>query len=181
MCSDCPAAAWLRSGSWRERELNAEATRFSGSSSAGVDGKGRIVLPADFRRVLEAKSCSYFYATPDLQHPEFLECFGPEHARIIEMQLDEFDPYDEDGRVLRELLIGRMKQLPFDSDGRFVLPAAFRERTGIDKDAFFIGLGATFHIRNKAAGEARSKELEERGSVAARRMMSPGRLRRQAT
>jgi len=161
--------------------MSAEAGRFSGSSSASVDGKGRIVLPADFRRVLEARGCNYFHATPDLQHPEFLECFGPDHARVIEMQLDEFDPYDEDGRILRELLIGRMKQLPFDVDGRFVLPAAFREKTGIDADAFFIGLGPTFHIRSKAAGEARSRELEERGSAAARRMASIGRLRRQGT
>lgn len=61
----------------RERELNAEATRFSGSSSAGVDGKGRIVLPADFRRVLEAKACNYFYATPDLQHPGFSNVSAP--------------------------------------------------------------------------------------------------------
>lgn len=161
--------------------MNAEATRFSGSSSASIDGKGRIVLPADFRRVLEGKGCAFFYATPDLQHPEFLECFGPEHARNIEMQLDEFDPYDEDGRILRELLIGRMKPLSFDADGRFVLPATFREKTKIDAEAFFIGLGATFHIRSKASGEARSRELEERGAVAARRMPSLAKLRRQGS
>lgn len=158
--------------------MNAEATRFSGSSSASVDGKSRIVLPADFRRVLEGKGCNYFYATPDLQHPEFIECFGPDHARNLEAQLDEFDPYDEDGRILRELLIGRMKPLPFDSDGRFVLPAAFREKARIDKEALFVGLGATFHIRDRAAGEARSKDLEERGAAAARRITSHAKLRR---
>ena len=152
---------------------------FTGMQTAKVDAKNRVATPADFRRILtEQKKCLGFHATPNLQNPEFLDCGGDDFVLDLQMQLDEMGPYDEDRLVLDELLIGRMKWLPFDADGRVVLPAPLREKASIKDSVLFFGKGATFQICDGAVGEARMKNLENRGPQASLRLKPIGAIRR---
>lgn len=147
--------------------------RFIGSQTAKVDAKGRIAAPADFRRTLEAKGANGFFATPNLHHPEYLDCGGPDFYAGLRDFVDAYPALGEDRVFLQEALIGRMKEIPFDADGRFILPAAMKEKVGAKDSVFFIGFGDTFQIREGAIAEARMKDVEQRAREAALRLNIP--------
>jgi MraZ protein len=149
------------------------ANYFIGSQTVNVDAKGRIAIPAPFRKVLEAKGTNGFCGTPNLNQPEHIECGGPDFVEAMHNLIDEYEALGEERAVMQEAVLGRMKEMTLDADGRFILHPSLRERAGIKDQAFFIGLGATFQIREGAAGEARMKDIEQRAKEAAARIKIP--------
>lgn len=145
---------------------------FMGAYPLKVDAKGRIAMPADFRREIErdAENDGFvgFMATPSLTGDE-LECAGLGLAHRVRQMIDErFDPYSEEAAALTEALIGLSRKIPFDGDGRFILPPPLRAHAGIEDRVVLIGLGSTFRIR-KGEGDV---ALPERTLALARTALS---------
>ena len=55
-------------------------------------------------------------------------------------------------------------ELPFDGDGRIILPPSLREHAGITNQAAFVGRGNRFQIWEPAAAEAFKRQSRERAS-----------------
>ncbi len=129
--------------------------RFRGESDNKVDTKGRVSIPASFRRVLEAGDPAW---TEGL-HPEFVIVYGGVSRQYLEcytMQaIDEVDEKIEklprgsmQRRHLERMFSGQSVSSTVDETGRIVLPKKLRDKIGIDKTAFFIASGDTFEIWN---------------------------------
>ena len=110
-----------------------------------VDKKGRVSVPAQFRAELASESYQGVVLFRSNVHPA-LEGFAWSHMAEISKRLDNFDMFSEDQDDLATTLFGEAVQVPFDGDGRIVLPVELMEFAGIVERASFVGLGGKFQI-----------------------------------
>ena len=118
-----------------------------------VDRKGRVSVPAPFRNALASDSYQGIIAYPSLTEPA-LDGFS--RAMLEELNQRELDKTMTEGNFERILLGGgtnildtimaMVHELPFDSEGRIVLPAALAEAAQITDKATFVGRGSRFQI-----------------------------------
>ena len=134
---------------------------FSSNVKNRIDGKGRVSVPAAFRKVLELEAVPGVVLIPGMGGQPCIDGMG--HSRLEQMA-DSLDgaPLDPVAYALQVSLIGEARQLQFDEPGRIVLPQDLREMAGLEGEAaLFVGLGRTFQIWNPDAYEARKAELKK--------------------
>ena len=102
---------------------------FTGEHTQKVDGKGRMSIPADFRRVLESGDPEW---TPD-RTPRMYLLYGEhlknqlhgytvaEFAKVVD-QINALPRGSERKQILSRLIIGQSIRLDVDKDGRTVMP-----------------------------------------------------------
>lgn len=148
------------------------ARRFRGSDTFKVDAKGRVSIPAPFRRVIEASD-------PDWREglrPNIVIVYGPAQQDWLEVYtmkaIEEIDEQIEDMQrgsaerlLLEERMYGQSFEAQIDEDGRLVLPQRYREKIGLSSEAFFISAGDYFNIWKpeiyEAKAGARSRRVAE--------------------
>ncbi len=127
--------------------------RFIGEDRFKVDSKGRVSIPASFRRVLAA-------GDPDCaegSHPQvvivygdakrdFLECFTIEAMDRIQAKIERMPRASKKRRALQRLYATHALTTAVDETGRMVLPAKLRNKIGLEGEAFFAGTGEAFEI-----------------------------------
>ena len=109
-----------------------------------VDRKGRVSVPATFRTAIADQSFDGIVAFPSLDY-EALEATGIDRMEAVSAGLDEIEQPDEQ-QSLATLILARSQRLPFDPEGRIVLPEKFAAHAHITESAAFVGLGPTFQI-----------------------------------
>jgi len=129
------------------------ARRFRGESHHKVDTKGRVSIPALFRRVLEAGDPEWTSGlAPSLvivygdQRQNYLECYTVEAINEVDDQIAALPRGSNGRRMLERLFNGLSFPTSVDETGRLVLPAKLRQKIGLDGEAFFIASGDTFQI-----------------------------------
>src|SRR5262245_4990805 len=96
-------------------------TRFSGTHSGKLDGKGRIAFPAVLRNELEAAGGSQVAFRLSHHHP----CIEVRSVAVFDdmiARLSQFDDFDQDGDALATATLAETYLLRLDGDGRIVLP-----------------------------------------------------------
>jgi MraZ protein len=126
------------------RALGEEVALFMSTYVNKVDRKGRVSVPATFRTSLADLSFDGIVAFPSLDY-EALEATGIDRMEAVSARLDELEQPDEQ-QSLATLILARSQRLPFDPEGRIVLPEKFTEHAHITESAAFVGLGPTFQI-----------------------------------
>ena len=129
------------------------AKRFRGESHHKVDSKGRVSIPASFRRVLEASDPSWETGkTPELvivygdHRRNYLECYTIEAIEEVDAKIDRLPRGSVQRKMLSTLFQGQSLPTSVDETGRLVLPAKLRQKIGLEDEAFFIAAGDTFQI-----------------------------------
>ncbi|MEQ8293671.1 MAG: division/cell wall cluster transcriptional repressor MraZ [Roseovarius sp.] len=127
--------------------------RFRGEDTFKVDTKGRISIPASFRRVLEASDPNWTEGlNPELvivygdHRRKFLECYTIEAINEVDEQIEALPRGSMERKMLQRLFHGQSHPTSVDETGRLVLPAKLRKKIGLDDKAFFIAAGDTFQI-----------------------------------
>jgi len=127
--------------------------RFRGESQHKVDTKGRVSIPASFRRVLESGDSNWQSGdNPELvivygdDDRNFLECYTMEAIDEVDAKIDALPRGSEPRKALQRLFHGRSFPTTVDETGRLVLPAKLRNKIGLKGEAFFIAAGDTFQI-----------------------------------
>ena len=129
------------------------ARRFRGEGHHKVDSKGRVSVPASFRRVLEAADANWTEGlNPELvivygdHRRHFLECYTLAAINEVDDKIDALPRGSMERRMLQTLFLGQSFPTTVDETGRLVLPAKLRRKIDLDAEAFFIGAGDTFQI-----------------------------------
>lgn len=127
--------------------------RFRGESQHKVDTKGRVSIPASFRRVLEAGDPNWKSGdNPELvivygdHRRSFLECYTIDAINEVDDKIDALPRGSMQRKMLQRLFHGQSFPTNVDETGRLVLPAKLRAKIELDKEAFFIAAGDTFQI-----------------------------------
>lgn len=76
-------------------------------------------------------------------------------------RLDRFDLFSADQADLSTAIFGESMQLPFDGEGRIVLPQDLIDFCGAGDQVAFVGMGPKFQIWDPAALEARKAAARE--------------------
>lgn len=111
-----------------------------------VDDKGRVSLPAKFRKVISKD----LVVTLNPQN-ECLWVFEPAgfNQWIKQLFVDRFGGYDSSDRQhikLRSKLKARSEDVQVDASGRIMLPAEMRGTVDIDKDVVIVGNTGYFEV-----------------------------------
>jgi len=137
-----------------------------------VDKKGRVSIPAAFRPHLICQNFQGVVVFPAFRSPA-LDCRSwdqmDELTRAIS-QLPEFSPERE---ILSTALFGAATPLPFDPEGRILLPKSLIEQAGLGEEAAFVGKGDSFQIWSPKALQKFMAEAREK--VAAQGLSLPVR------
>ena len=144
----------------KQAEQPREVVDLNGIFRFKVDGKGRVALPAKFRKVLskdlvvtlELKDeCVYVFETPDF------------NDWVHKLFVDKFGEYKESDRMhvrLRSKLKARANDVEVDSSGRIMLPAEIRAAAGIDKEVVIVGDTGRFEIWDAKRYEQVDEEVD---------------------
>jgi transcriptional regulator MraZ len=127
--------------------------RFRGESHHKVDTKGRVSIPASFRRVIEASDPNWKSGeNPELvivygdQRRNYLECYTMEAIEEVDAKIDALPRGSMQRKMLQRLFHGQSFPTTVDETGRLVLPAKLRNKISLEKEAFFMAAGDTFQI-----------------------------------
>jgi MraZ protein len=110
-----------------------------------IDQKGRVSVPAPFRTALASQPFQGVVLFQSTKHP-CLEGFDFQTMVELSERLDHFDMFSDDQDDLAAAIFGQSVQLPFDGDGRIVLPGDLAAHAGLGDQAAFVGLGRKFQI-----------------------------------
>ena len=118
---------------------------FIGTFENKVDRKGRVSVPASFRQILATSAfqgiVAFRYHTLNA-----VEACGLEFLELLDQGISDYELFSEDHDALAFSLFGDSHQLPFDGEGRIILPPVLTKITGIADRAAFVGKGRTFQI-----------------------------------
>ena len=137
------------------------AKRFRGESHHKVDAKGRVSIPALFRRVLESGDPDWTDGlNPQVvivygdEKRKYLECFTAQAIEEVDAKIARLPRGSAKRRALQRLYNGQSFPTTVDETGRLVLPAKLRSKITLEGEAFFIGNGDTFEIWNPETFDA---------------------------
>lgn len=127
--------------------------RFRGEGHHKVDTKGRVSIPAHYRRVLEAGDPNWsegkapeFVVVYGDHRRKYLECYTIDAANEVDAQIAQMPRGSIERRMLERLFNGQSLLTSVDETGRIVLPAKLRQKIDLDGEAFFIATGDTFQV-----------------------------------
>ena len=125
-----------------------------------IDKKGRVSVPPAFRTVLSQQNFNGMIAYASFVHP-CIEACGMERLEKLHERIEALDPFSEERDAFATAILGGAVQLPFDNEGRVILPETLLHKAGIDGVAIFVGKGSTFEIWAKSAFEAHDAAARE--------------------
>lgn len=137
------------------------ARRFRGSDTFKVDAKGRVSIPAPFRRVIEAADPDWTEGLrPNIvivygpESQDWLDVYSMEAVHEMDAQIALMQRGSPERLMIEELMYGQSIEAQIDDDGRLTIPQKYRDKIGLKGEAFFISAGDYFRIWNPATYEA---------------------------
>jgi len=120
--------------------------RFFGNIEAKTDVKGRVFLPATFRKVLQASGEESLVVRTDLSE----QCLVLYPESVWNRRMDEIfaraEDYDDDERLVVRQYVAQAESVVLDGNGRFLIPKRLLQAAGINQTVRFLGMNDTIEI-----------------------------------
>jgi len=134
---------------------------FIGDYTFKVDAKGRMSIPAPYRRELEqgdpsadASGRTKMVLVFGHEGKKFLEVYTMDGFRRLTDEINAMPRGSRERQILSTFVLGMSVVIEVDGDGRLVLPQRQRAKIGLENEAYFIGVGETFQIWKPETFEA---------------------------
>jgi MraZ protein len=121
---------------------------FKGTYSYRIDAKGRLPVPAPFRRQLESLGDAGLVATVVDQ---CLAVFPAAEWRALEERLRALPTFSKQVKALSRQLASRAQDCVLDVQGRILLPPVLRQAVGLVREAVVVGVIDRFEVWAPAA------------------------------
>ena len=118
---------------------------FRGVATFNLDVKGRMAVPARFRKQLDVSCEGRLVITID-HADRCLQVYPLPEWELVEQKLIGLPSLNQQVRRLKRMLLGYATECEMDSHGRVLLPAKLREFAGLDKNTVMIGQGNKFEL-----------------------------------
>lgn len=127
-----------------------------------VDRKGRVSVPAPFRAALNGQSFAGIVLYPAINSAA-LEGSGIDRMQELAARIGGLPEFSEEHDAI-SAIFADAQQLPFDTEGRIMLPADLCEHAGLvaEAGAAFVGNGNTFQIWEPGRFERHQRERRSR-------------------
>src|SRR5439155_10809489 len=156
------------------RALGEEVELFFSTFVNKVDRKGRVSVPATFRAAVADQSFPGIVVFPSFKY-HALDASGIKRMEEMKARLNTLEEFSDEHENLG-ILFADSQALPFDTEGRILLPEKLAEHAHITESAAFVGLGSSFQIWEPDRFAAHEAALLERSRRAGTRMPSLGSL-----
>lgn len=130
---------------------------FLGSYLHSIDPKGRVSLPAQFRRGHESESFVLIHAQPDALSLYTDERWGDE----VQSELREMAKRQPDLRMQILALTASAVEVAPDKQGRILIPEKMRLSVSLDSEALVVGAINHIEIWEPARFREKTKEKDE--------------------
>jgi len=129
---------------------------FRGNHPTRVDEKGRLKVPAEFKRVIDEKYAQKFYITS--QDGNIAQVYPFEEWERIEQKLAALSTFNPTKKkfLTRTNYYGQVVEM--DGQGRLLIPQTLREAAQIRGEVAVLGNLTYLEVRNL---EALDKEIKE--------------------
>lgn len=134
---------------------------FLGTHVNGLDAKGRVSVPADFRAIVRAEGLEGVYCWPSPDGACLVGCGASLMGRYKSLA-DDMDLFDPLRDALAHSVFAGVRTLNFDANGRITLPEAFVTHAGLNGQSAFVGLADRFEIWRPDAYQDRQAEAHAR-------------------
>jgi MraZ protein len=123
---------------------------FRGNVVHSVDDKGRVSLPSEFRRVLQARFQRAVVLTNFISEGHrCIEGFALDAWEDFERRLREKSRFSSKLQRLENFYLSRASECPIDGSGRILLPTYLRTYAGLERDAVFTASIHGFRVWDK--------------------------------
>ena len=125
--------------------------RFIGNIDAKADVKGRVFVPATFRKTLQTSGNSQLILRKDV----YQECLVLYPGAIWNEELDQLraklNKWDEDQQQLFRQYVLESEVVEMDASGRILIPKRYMQMVNLSSEVRFVGMDRTIEIwsRNK--------------------------------
>ena len=126
-----------------------------------IDRKGRISVPASFRAAFAQSVFQGVVVFRSYKYP-MLEVCGMERMMKLSESVDRLDLFSDLQDDFSATLFADAHSLPFDGEGRILLPRSLMDYADITEAAAFVGRGATFQVWNPSVFEKYQEESRRR-------------------
>ena len=135
--------------------------RFLGNSEAKTDAKGRVFLPAIFRKQLQTAGEECLIMRKDT----YQDCLVLYPESVWNEQMNELrnrtNCWNPKHQMIFRQFVSDVEIITLDSSGRFLISKRYLKLAGIDQEVRFIGLGDTIEIWSKEVADKPFMEPEE--------------------
>jgi len=139
--------------------------RFLGNIEAKTDAKGRVFLPAVFRKVLQASGEENLVLRRDI----FQQCLVLYPESVWNEQMDELrsrlSRWNSAHQQIFRQFVSDVELLTLDGNGRFLLPKRYMQMAQIEQSVKFIGMGDTIEIWSSSLAEKPFLEADDFSSA----------------
>ena len=120
--------------------------RFLGNIEAKTDAKGRVFLPATFRKVLQASGEELLVMRKDI-HQKCLVLY-PESVwnERVDALRSRVNDWDDEGKMVLRQYMKEAEMMTLDGNGRFLIPKRYLQMAEIGQAVRFIGMTDTIEI-----------------------------------
>jgi MraZ protein len=123
--------------------------RFIGNIDAKADVKGRVFVPAIFRKILQTAGETHLVLRKDV----FQDCLILYPASVWNNELNELraklNKWDEDEQQIFRQFSMEVEILEMDNNGRILIPKKYMQMAKITANVRFVGLEYTIEIWNR--------------------------------
>jgi len=120
---------------------------FRGSHLTRLDDKGRLKMPAEYKRLADEKySSSKFYITSRDGKSAYL--YPIQEWETIERKLVALPSFNASRQKLLKLTSYYGQEVEFDNQGRLLLPAVLRESAGLKGEVSVAGRLTFLEVQN---------------------------------
>ena len=123
-----------------------EAVDLSGEFHFKIDSKGRMSLPAKFRKELSDDLVVTLDPYSDCLRVYENQAFKAWVSKVFDEKFGGYRESDRMHQSLRRQLKRRAQPVQIDTAGRIMVPAELREQVGLGKDVVIIGNSGYFEI-----------------------------------
>lgn len=135
---------------------------FRGAQQVTMDAKGRIMLPARLRQLLDASGAQDLVVTIDVTE-QCLLAYPINAWEKIESALLDLPNLDSQTRQIQRLILGHATELVPDAQGRVLIPALLNDYAKLSKNVILLGQGNKFELWDSAHWQKRSQDWLKSG------------------
>ena len=127
--------------------------RFTGNIDAKTDEKGRVFVPATFRKLLQQANLDSLILRKDI----FQQCLVlyPENVwdAMVDAIAERTNPFDSKGRAAMRGFVAGAERISIDGNGRILIPRRYLESADIQGEVRFIGMDDSIELWNRQKAE----------------------------
>lgn len=120
--------------------------QFLGNMEAKTDAKGRVFVPALFRKRLQSAGEEFLVLRKDV----FQDCLvlypGSVWEKEIEVLRSRLNKWNKDQQQIFRQFVLDAERLEMDASGRILIPKRYLQMVSIESDVRFLGVDETIEI-----------------------------------